>query len=113
MKAKMRIPLLGKGGAAAPPIRWREASLTGADGRGARARQREASRVVRSIHRSSVVERTTPSAPSKEASRLLIDVASTPPLPRRGLTLMKFRLGNLEIERRVICVPSKLRISDF
>src|SRR5437867_9422987 len=33
----------------------------------------------------SEVDRTTPSAPSKVASRFLIDGAATPPLPRRGI----------------------------
>ena len=31
------------------------------------------------------LDHTTPSAPSKEASRLLLDVAATPPLLRRGV----------------------------
>src|SRR5438552_13762967 len=33
------------------------------------------------------VDPTTPSAPSKEASRHFIDGAATPPLPRRGILL--------------------------
>jgi hypothetical protein len=43
--------------------------------------------MVGSSHRLSDVERTTPSAPSTVASRLFLDVAATPPLPRRGLWL--------------------------
>jgi hypothetical protein len=35
------------------------------------------------------LERTTPSARTKEASRNLIDRAATPPLPRRGMTCLK------------------------
>src|SRR5881409_3923872 len=63
-----------KGGVAAPLRKCREASLAGADG------------VVGSSHRLSEVERTTPSAPAKERDHLL-DGASTPPLPRRGVRL--------------------------
>ena len=62
---------------AAPLIKYREASLAGADG------------VVGSSHRLSVVEPTTPSAPSEEASRHFIDVASTPPRPRGGMACLK------------------------
>ena len=32
-----------------------------------------------------LINHTTPSAPSKEASRLLLDVAATPPRLRRGV----------------------------
>jgi hypothetical protein len=57
----------------------------------ASSRHREASSVGRRsggsfkhfIYRS--LERTTPSAPSKEASRYFLEVAATPPLPRRGV----------------------------
>src|SRR5262245_57070102 len=70
-----RTPLLGEGGVDAPTKKMREASLSGADG------------VVRSSHRSSVVEPTAPSAPSKVASHQFLGVASTPPLPRRGVLL--------------------------
>src|SRR5437762_9583019 len=56
-----RIPLLGKGGVAAPSIKCCEATLAGADG------------VVRSTIRLSAAERTTPAAPNvKVASHLLI-----------------------------------------
>src|SRR5205823_3572513 len=42
------------------------------------------------------VERTTPSAPAKEASRYLISGAATPPWPRRGLSLAMRTCGNIE-----------------
>jgi hypothetical protein len=68
-----KLPSLVKEGWLRPVIECREASLAGADG------------VVGSSHELSVVERTTPSAPSNVASRHFLDVASTPPFPRRGV----------------------------
>ena len=43
------------------------------------------------------LDHTTPSAPSKEASRLLLDVAATPPPAEEGSRLLQFseRSGNL------------------
>jgi hypothetical protein len=69
---RAKLPSLDKEGWLRPLRKCREASLAGADG------------VVGSSHRLSEVERTTPSAPSKERGYLL-DGAVTPPLPRRGV----------------------------
>src|SRR5438093_4883831 len=69
---RMELPSLAKEGWLRPLRKSGEASLAGADG------------VVRSTHRLLEVERTTPSAPVKERDHLL-DGASTPPLPRRGV----------------------------
>src|SRR5439155_19911835 len=71
---RMELPSLAKEGWLRPLRKSREASLAGADG------------VVRSSHRLSEVERTTPAAPFKGRGHLL-DGASTPPLPRRGALL--------------------------
>src|SRR5437773_827107 len=87
-RALCKLPSLAKEGAKREPDRakhqerlrpltkWRAASLAGAGG------------VVGSSHRLSVVERTTPAAPSKERDHFL-DGAATPPLPRRGLRLSR------------------------
>ena len=64
----MELPSLAKEGWLRPLRKSREASLAGADG------------VVRSNHRLSEVERTTPAAPPKERDHLL-DGAATPPVP--------------------------------
>src|SRR5213082_1536498 len=69
---RAKLPSLAKEGWLRPSTKCREASLAGADG------------VVGSIHRLSVVERTTPAAPKKEGDHFL-DGASTPPWPRRGV----------------------------
>src|SRR5881296_635289 len=69
---KAEVPSLDKEGWLRPLRECREASLAGADG------------VVGSSHRLSVVERTTPAAPSKERDHFL-DGAATPPFPRRGV----------------------------
>src|SRR5438128_6697012 len=83
-RALCKLPSLAKEGAKREPDRakhqerlrpltkWRAASLAGAGG------------VVGSSHRLSVVERTTPAAPSKERDHFL-DGAATPPFPRRGV----------------------------
>src|SRR5256885_16768338 len=67
-------PLLGEGGVAAPLIKYREASLLGADG------------VVCSNHRL-IGKLNQPPRPLqlRRLRDFFIDVASTPPLPRRGL----------------------------
>ena len=67
------FPSFAKEGWLRPSKQCREATLAGADG------------VVGSSHRLSEVERTTPSAPSKERDHLL-DGAATPPSPRRGIS---------------------------
>ena len=64
-----RTPLLSRGGVAARSRKSREASLARADG----------VVLVKNFRTN-----TTPSAPSKEASQLFLDVASTPPQLRRG-----------------------------
>src|SRR5919108_6129655 len=69
---RAKLPSLAKEGWLRPSTKCREASLAGADG------------VVGSSHRLSVVEQTTPAAPSKERGHSL-DGASTPPWPRRGV----------------------------
>ncbi len=69
---RAKLPSLAKEGWLRPSTRCRAASLAGADG------------VVGSSHRLSVVEQTTPAAPSKEGEHFL-DGASTPPWPRRGV----------------------------
>ena len=69
---KRRIPLLGKGGVDATSIKCREASFEGADG------------VVRSRNRLSDLERTTPSAPAKDASRSFINGRSHPSFAKDG-----------------------------
>src|SRR5439155_14286217 len=71
---RMELPSLAKEGWLRPLRKSREASLAGADG------------VVRSSHRLSEVERTTPAALFKGRGHLL-DGAATPPLPRRGVRL--------------------------
>src|SRR5438046_1063125 len=68
----MELPSLAKEGWLRPLRKSGEASLAGADG------------VVRSSHRLSEVERTTPAAPFKGRGHLF-DGAATPPLPRRGV----------------------------
>ena len=82
-----QTPLLSKGGEDATSIKYRAASLLGADGREARARQREALRVVGSSTKTNLfeLEPTTPSARAKVASRNFLDRAATPPLLRRGV----------------------------
>ena len=57
---RAKLPSLAKEGWLRPSTRCREASLVGADG------------VVGLSHRLSVVERTTPAAPSKEGDRFLM-----------------------------------------
>src|SRR5437867_2582240 len=81
---RLELPFLAKEGAKREPDRAKHqemlrplrkccaASLAGADG------------VVGSSHRLSVVEQTTPAAPSKEGAHFL-DGASSPPWPRRGV----------------------------
>jgi hypothetical protein len=69
-----------RGGVDATSINYPEASFVGADGRGARARQREAVIVVRPAKVWIVAKLTTPSVRNKVASRFLIDRTSTPPL---------------------------------
>ena len=64
-------PLLGQGGVAAPRIKCREASLAGADG------------VVGSTT-DEVADRTTPSAPTMEASRQLDQCRVHPSLAKEG-----------------------------
>src|SRR5438552_17277206 len=84
---RMELPSLAKEGWLRPLRKRREASLAGADGHERsecepdRAKQGKA---VRSSHRLSEVERTTPAAPFKGRDHLL-DGAATPPLPRRGV----------------------------
>ena len=75
-------PLLGQGGVAAPLIKCREASVAGADG------------VVGSIHRLAVVEPTTPSAPSKEASRHFYSCRVHPSLAKEGTVSQTVKVGN-------------------
>src|SRR6266545_1841413 len=84
---ELQFPSLhhGKEGWLRPLRKCREASLAGADG------------VVRSSHRLSEVEPTTPAAPPKERDHLL-DGAATPPLPRRGLRLPR-RLSRPCVQR--------------
>src|SRR6266568_8879375 len=65
---EQKLPSLANEGWLRPLRKSGEASLAGADG------------VVRSSHQLLEVERTTPSAPSKERDHLL-DGASTPPSP--------------------------------
>src|SRR5437667_4147700 len=84
-----QTPLLGKGGVDAPskniPI-----PLKGADG------------VVRSNSKTISLERTTPSAPAKVASRHFFMGAATPPLPRRGLGFQpQFGNNEMRILRRL------------
>src|SRR3989442_14532176 len=67
-----KTPLLGKGGVAAPIKKKREASLAGADG------------VVRSSTDDWKLNEPPRPRQSKERDHLL-DGASTPPLPRRGV----------------------------
>src|SRR5436190_7422579 len=71
---RISFPSLAKEGWLRPSTKCRAASLAGAAG------------VVGSSHRLSVVEQTTPAAPSKEGKHFL-DGASSPPLPRRGVLL--------------------------
>src|SRR6266849_5961640 len=82
-RSRAKLPSLAKEEWLRPSRKSREASLAGADG------------VVGSRHRLSVVERTTPAAPSKEGDHFLngaafLDAspcrarASRPPFPRRG-----------------------------
>jgi hypothetical protein len=71
----MPLPSLAKDGWTRHQEKCCKASFKGADG------------VVGSTSDYSVVERTTPSAPAKEASRYLINGAATPPWPRRGIAL--------------------------
>src|SRR6266571_3749901 len=86
-EGKAEGPSLDKEGWLRPLKKCREASLAGADGHERsecepdRAKQ---GKVVRSSHRLSEVERTTPAAPFKGRGHLL-DGAATPPLPRRGV----------------------------
>src|SRR5437870_5192664 len=79
---RMELPSLAKEGWLLPVRKSREASLAGADG------------VVRSSHRLSEVERTTPTAPFKGRGQLL-DGAATPPLPRRGVPCTSLRWEGL------------------
>src|SRR5207237_6862950 len=67
---RTELPSLAKEGWLRPLRKCRAASLAGADG------------VVGSIHRLSVVDQTTPAAPSKEGDNLF-GGASTPPWLRR------------------------------
>src|SRR5438046_5872684 len=84
---RMELPSLAKEGWLRPLRKSGEASLAGADGHERsecepdRAKQ---GKVVRSSHRLSEVERTTPAAPFKGRGHLL-DGAAAPPLPRRGV----------------------------
>src|SRR5216117_1424126 len=71
-RIRMELPPVAKEGWLRPLRKSGEASLAGADG------------VVRSSHRLSEVERTTPAAPFKGRGHLL-DGAATPPWPRRGV----------------------------
>src|SRR3989442_11741088 len=71
---RAKLLSLAKEGWLRPSIKCRAASLAGADG------------VVGSSHRLSVVESTTPAAPSKEREHFL-DGVSSPPWPRRGVSL--------------------------
>src|SRR5262245_26222518 len=70
-----RGPLLGKGGVAAQTKKMSRSLLSGRR-RGGWFK-----------HRVLVLTGTTPSAPSKEASRYFINGAATPPPLRRGLSL--------------------------
>ena len=71
-------PLLGQGGVAAPVIKLREASSAGADG------------VVGSGNRSFGGWNEPPRPLQQRRLRgIFIDVASTPPWPRRGLCLLQ------------------------
>src|SRR5437899_9509775 len=86
------LPSLAKEGWLRPLRKSREASLAGADG------------VVRSSHRLSEVERTTPAAPFNGRDHLL-DGAATPPLPRRGVPGNLRREFPLGISRFISFVP--------
>ena len=66
-----QIPLLGKGGEDAPSSKW-PLPLKGAAG------------VVRSTSDNRWLERTTPSAPAKEASRLFLNGRSHPSFAKEG-----------------------------
>src|SRR5207253_617795 len=83
---RLELPSLAKEGCLRPSRKCGAASLAGADG------------VVGSSHRLSVVEPTTPAAPSKEGGHFLDGAAfsyaspcraraSRPPWPRRGVWL--------------------------
>src|SRR5207253_3821546 len=83
---RLELPSLAKEGCLRPSRKCGAASLAGADG------------VVGSSHRLSVVEPTTPAAPSKEGDHFLDGAAfsyaspcrtraSRPPWPRRGVWL--------------------------
>src|SRR2546425_4810132 len=86
-----RIPLLGKGGVDAPS-RNIPVPLKGADG------------VVRSNSKTISLERTTPSAPAKVASRLFL--WAQPPLLCQGGDLTfnpTFGNNEMRILRRALC----------
>ena len=81
---------MAKEGWLRPSTKCREASLAGADG------------VVGSSHLLSVVEQTTPAAPSKEGNNFFSG-ASTPPWPRRGVLLL---LGDFKVPFAVVVIPA-------
>src|SRR5207244_11889563 len=84
---RAKFPSLAKEGWLRPLRKCCAASLAGADG------------VVGSSHRLSVVEQTTPAAPSKEGAHFL-DGAATPPWPRRGVSrAQKSRLVSFQFHR--------------
>jgi hypothetical protein len=70
------IPLLGKGGVDATSKKYREASFEGADG------------VVRSTSDNRWIERTTPSEPTKKASRNLYYWRSHPSFAKEGIAFL-------------------------
>jgi hypothetical protein len=81
-----QIPLLGKGGVAAPSSQW-SLPLKGAAG------------VVRSTSDNWWLERTTPSAPAKEALRLFLNGRSHPSFAKEGSS-PSAKAGQEKIVRR-------------
>src|SRR5438128_12590575 len=90
---RMQTPLLGQGGVAATSSECREASFDGADGV---VCSTEFLRLGRSI-------RSPAAKLLSEASRLFVDVAASPPWPRRGVSTPEF---HDQWNSSVIGVPS-------
>src|SRR5437867_10130155 len=84
---KMRSPLLGKGGVAAPSSKWSR-SFEGAAG------------VVRSTSDNRWLEPTTPSAPAKEASRHFLNGRSHPSLSKEGTSAFPPVVFNTPVFRK-------------